>query len=52
MATNAVDAKCFESDGDCGSEDRPPLDLPLFRPSWIDNGYTDEIVKPKVSLAS
>jgi len=41
-----ADATCSES-SECSSP-RTPLDLPLFRPSWIDNEYTDEKVNPKV----
>ena len=31
---------------------RSPLDLPLFKPSCIDNEYTDHATTPKVKLSS
>lgn len=46
MNTDAADAMCHNS-SECKTP-RTPLDMPLFRPSWIDYEYTNDTVMPKV----
>ena len=48
---DSPDALCPEDDpayeGNCTSP-RPPLDMPLYRTTYIDADYTDETINPPV----
>ena len=41
-----------QAEGSSCETTRSPLDLPLYRPSCIDNGYTDHATNPKVRFSS
>ena len=51
MQADFPDAMCPDDDshheGNCTSP-RPPLDMPMYRTTYIDADYTDEMVYPRV----
>ncbi|KAG7090994.1 hypothetical protein E1B28_010061 [Marasmius oreades] len=45
---DSLDAECTDPDDSQCQSQRPPLELPLLRKTWMDAEYTDEAGNPKV----